>query len=107
MLKTIVIKTLRLKILYLLLLTVITVFLCLTSFDWISKKADENQIGFLQNAIRRSAVQCFAIEGRFPKSISYLEENYRLLIDRNRYNVHYEFMGDNLIPQIWVFTRRV
>jgi hypothetical protein len=24
-------------------------------------------------------------------------------VDRNRYNVYYEFMGGNLVPQIWVF----
>ena len=98
-----VVTILKSRITYLLLVSTVMVLLFAYALDHISRQADEHQIVFLENAIRRSAVQCYAIEGRFPDSINYLEDNYSLFVDRNRYIVHYEYMGGNLIPQIWVF----
>ena len=95
---------LKSRIFYLLLVSILMALLFVHFMEVISKQSDVNQVVFLENAIRRCAVQCYAIEGRFPDSIKYLEDNYKLYIDRRRYNVHYEYMGGNLIPQIWVFT---
>ena len=96
-------QILKSKVLYMLLVCAITVIVFLTALDGISRQVDSNQIIYLQNAVRRCAVQCYAIEGRFPDNIRHLEENYNLIIDRSRYIVHYECPGGNLIPQIWVF----
>ena len=68
----------------------------------LSAQVQVNQADFLANAIRRSAVQCYALEGRFPQTVGYLEENYGLIIDRRNYAVYYEWMGSNIIPQIRV-----
>ena len=86
-----------------LLISAIVIFSFVMSLNGLSRQIDDKQIVFLENAIRRTAVQCYTIEGRFPDDLNYLEENYSLVIDRNRYNVYYEYMGGNLIPQIWVF----
>ena len=67
-----------------------------------SDKIQTKQLEFLEDAVRRSAVQCFALEGHFPDSLSYLEEKYGLIIDRNNFAVYYESMGGNLLPQIRV-----
>lgn len=63
-------------------------------------KVREKQLEFLEEAVQRSAVQCYALEGRFPDNLSYLEDNYGLIIDHRNYVVHYETRGDNLLPQI-------
>jgi hypothetical protein len=102
-LSTTIVRILKAKLLYLILLGAAMIAAAIVSLDGISAQADQNQLEFLQNAIRRSAVQCYALEGRFPDDLFYLEDNYSLIIDRNRYIVHYEPMGGNLIPQIWVF----
>ena len=63
------------------------------------------QAQFVADSVRRSAVQCYAIEGRFPTTedgVEYLEKHYGLAIDHKRYVVYYESLGDNLIPQIRV-----
>ena len=86
-----------------LLISVIVIFSFSLYLNEITRQIDDNQVVFLENAIRRSAIQCYSIEGRFPDGLEYLEENYSLVIDRSRYNVFYEYMGGNLIPQIWVF----
>jgi hypothetical protein len=65
----------------------------------------DKQAQFVADSVRRSAVQCYAIEGRFPPTVGgveHLEKNYGLAVDHTRYVVYYESLGDNLIPQIKV-----
>jgi hypothetical protein len=61
-----------------------------------------NQKQFIEDSVRRSAVQCYALEGSFPPNLIYLEQNYNLNYDRTHYAVYYESMGSNLLPQIHV-----
>lgn len=58
----------------------------------------------LRNAIARATVQCYAIEGRYPPSVEYLEEHYGIQIDRRRYNVFYEGFASNIMPDITVIS---
>ncbi len=69
----------------------------------ISKDVIEQQQDLLLNAVTRSAVQCYAIEGVYPSNVDYLKENYHLVYDEEQYVVHYEFLGGNLLPQMSVF----
>lgn len=62
---------------------------------------------FVADNVRNSAVECFAIEGRFPdtaQGVQYLEDNYGLTVDHKRYLIYYESMGNNIIPQIRVIA---
>ncbi|MDR2196794.1 MAG: hypothetical protein LBO07_02390 [Coriobacteriales bacterium] len=75
----------------------------------LATSVDENQTQFVEDSVRRSAVQCYAIEGRFPATIGgvqYLERNYGLIIDYSRYAIYYESMGANLLPEIRVIPIR-
>jgi hypothetical protein len=56
----------------------------------------------LEQSIRRAAVTCYAVEGRYPKSFSYLMENYGLTADFSQYAVRYTASGDNVMPDIEV-----
>ena len=56
----------------------------------------------LRSAIARAVVQCYAIEGRYPPSVEYLEENYGIQIDRERYHVFYGGFASNVMPDITV-----
>ena len=60
---------------------------------------------FLFGFSRKSLVNCYAIEGAYPDSLSYLEEHYGLQIDHNRYVVDYEPFGDNIWPTVQVVRR--
>jgi hypothetical protein len=92
----------RSKLLRLAIVIVLLVALMVFVSSGVSGQVTTNQTEFLQDAVRRSAVQCFALEGRFPDNVKYLEDNYDLLIDDDRYTVYYEYAGGNLIPQIRV-----
>jgi len=65
-----------------------------------SSKAEGLRI--LEDSIRRAVVICYAIEGRYPDSIAYIEENYGIHIDRTKYVVHYDIFASNLMPDIMV-----
>ena len=56
----------------------------------------------LKKAVTRASVQCYAIEGRYPPSVEYLEENYGVQINRDKYNLFYNGFASNVMPEITV-----
>lgn len=56
----------------------------------------------LEDAVRRSAVACYAAEGIYPPNLEYLEEHYGVQVDRERYTVMYEIFASNLMPDVTV-----
>lgn len=65
-------------------------------------RSEEESLASLRNAVQRACVQCYAIEGRYPPSVEYLEEHYGVVIDRNRYHVFYDGWASNVMPDITV-----
>ena len=63
-------------------------------------KAGQKGEESLRRAVTRASVQCYAIEGRYPPSVEYLEENYGVRIYRDRYNVFYNGFASNVMPEI-------
>ena len=70
----------------------------------VSNRMNKEGTETLRNAIARACVQCYAIEGRYPPSVQYLEENYGIRIDRNRFHVFYEGFASNIMPDITVIS---
>lgn len=56
----------------------------------------------LEDALRRTAVSCYALEGFYPPNVAYMEDNYGLSYDKEHYTVHYEVLAANLMPEITV-----
>ena len=59
----------------------------------------------LEEAIRRSAVACYAVEGIYPPDLEYLQQYYGLQIDESKYSVVYEAFAENLMPDITVLEK--
>ena len=55
-----------------------------------------------EESIRRAAVQCYALEGIYPVNLAYLMDHYGIRPDTNRFIIHYQFIADNLLPDIAV-----
>ena len=64
--------------------------------------SSQSQAESLKNAILRSAVSCYAFEGAYPESLSYLKEHYGVTWNENKYVVDYEIIGANLMPSVTV-----
>jgi len=58
----------------------------------------------LEDSLRRAVVINYAIEGRYPESIEYIEQNFGIHIDRTRFVVHYRVFASNLLPEIVVIA---
>ncbi len=50
-------------------------------------------------------MQCAAIEGSFPTSLAYLEDNYDLRVNHDDYVVIYEVLASNTAPSVVVMPR--
>jgi len=59
----------------------------------------------LEQALQRTAVACYAVEGVYPPDVAYMRQHYGLTFDESRYTVHYEPVASNLMPQIHVMVR--
>lgn len=70
--------------------------------------SNSNQSGnyqILENALNRSITQCYALEGSYPPSLSYLVENYGLLYNSEQYFIDYQYIGSNLRPDVTIIER--
>lgn len=72
----------------------------------LSRKIDQDRQSLVENTIRNYAVQCYALEGFYPETLQYLEDNYTLELNRKQYVYHYRFIGSNMMPEISVFERK-
>ena len=54
------------------------------------------------DAVRRAAVQCYAIEGAYPRSLEHLKERYGVTVNEKQWMVDYRYVADNLAPDITV-----
>lgn len=79
--------------------------LFLSGLSSVSATAKAKQQESLSAAIRRSAVHCYATEGAYPESLSYLKEHYGISYDEGKYLVDYEVFASNLMPEITVIAR--
>ena len=85
-----------------LLLLLLLVFLFLSGIRSISDTTQEDQAESLKDAILRSSVHCYAVEGAYPESLSYLEEHYGITYNKENYVVDYEIIGSNILPDVTV-----
>lgn len=85
----------------LLLLIVLPLALILASRG-LGDRADRENLALAEQAVRRAAVECYALEGWYPDSLSYLVEHYGIHVDTERYLVDYRFVASNLMPDITV-----
>ncbi len=82
---------------------VTVVYLMINGVGNISSNVSGQQLEIIENAVRRSAVQCYALEGTYPVDLEYLVTAYGLQYDAKSYVVHYRNVGGNLLPEISVF----
>lgn len=59
----------------------------------------------LKDAIIKNAVLCYAIEGFYPPSIKYLEDNYGLVVNHDKYVVSYRIFASNIMPGIEIYLK--
>ena len=99
-------KNNKFKFISLLLIALLIVYMY-TAINNAQKKSNAESFKILSDAIMRSAVQCYAIEGFYPPNIEYLEQNYGLLVDHDKYFISYSVFASNIIPDIDLFQKNI
>ena len=59
----------------------------------------------IREAVRRSALQCYVVEGVYPPDLEYLEDHYGLRVNTEDYYVIYDIFASNQPPDIRVTKR--
>ena len=72
----------------------------LISLQNVSKDIDDNELVTLRKSIDKAIVNCYAIEGAYPESLEYIEENYGVVVDKSKFRVIYEVLGPNILPNV-------
>lgn len=86
-------------------LAVAVLFCFLLAVKQLEQGADAQGKQQLENALRRTAVACYASEGFYPPDVAYMVQHYGLQYDEDTYRVHYEIFASNLMPEITVVER--
>ena len=71
-----------------------------------SRNSMADQTESIRDTIMSRALQCYVIEGAYPESLAYLEENYGLAVNKQDYKIVYTPYADNLPPEIRVLRRK-
>ena len=73
-----------------------------TATNNLRKGQDDEGLDQLESAIRRACASCYAIEGYYPPTVSYIQDHYGVVIDNNKYSVFYDVFSGNIMPDITV-----
>ena len=76
------------------------------SLDRFFEATSGERLAAVEDAIRKAAVQCYALEGSYPPDIGYLEEHYGIQLNISRYDYFYDTFGSNIMPQIKVYAKK-
>ena len=77
----------------------------LYGFNDAAQSSSEEQMRMTEDSLRRAVVSCYALEGRYPPNVDYLQQQYGLQINEKKYIVHYEIFAENIMPDIIVLER--
>ena len=75
------------------------------AFLAVGANAQEQGAMTMRNSILDAAKECCAVEGSYPSSLSHLEQEYGLMINRDNYVITYTWVADNIMPSVVVVPR--
>lgn len=93
------------RLLWPLLITLALIILLLLVFRHPKTDLEDSGATAIREAVQRSALQCYVVEGVYPPNLQYLEDNYGLQVNTEDYYVSYEAFASNLPPTVKVVNR--
>lgn len=86
---------------------IVLIVLFLNGVNSISVTTTEKQEESLHNAVYRSIIQCYAVEGTYPPNLDYLIEHYGLTYDKDLFFIDYQPIGANLMPDVTIIAKNI
>ncbi|MCQ2081271.1 MAG: hypothetical protein MJZ11_06395 [Lachnospiraceae bacterium] len=90
----------RLKLWYIFLPLLIVAFYFMASS--VNESTIERQKDSLQNAINKDIIHCYAVEGFYPPSLTYIKEHYGLTYNEELFTIDYQPIASNLRPDVTI-----
>lgn len=87
------------------LLFVVAIGILVKGIFYLDYVNDMQNVDLVRQSVKRAAVECYAIEGAYPADVEYLEDNYGVVIDHDKYYVEMEGFASNIMPDIEVYER--
>lgn len=72
----------------------------------ISNSSVTNDKQILEDAVHRDVVHCYAVEGMYPPSVTYMQNHYGLTYDTNKFIIDYEYIGSNIMPKVSIIEKK-
>lgn len=94
----------RIRLIYPVCLLILFVFIY--SLSSISEATILKQQESLENALAKDITHCYAVEGFYPPSLSYLEKQYGLTYDKDLFFVDYRPIGSNIRPDVTIILKK-
>lgn len=98
-------RTYKLSLLLIVAFVVIMIAACAISVMFSSRALSDQGAASIRRSVLQTAMQCNAIEGAYPSSLSYLEQHYGLSINHEDYDVFYEAFAGNVAPTVTVVPK--
>jgi len=95
----------RSMVVYLCILT-LTALLVFVFTRQVSDSVEQESERIARDAIIHALIACYAAEGSYPASLSYLEERYGVVIDHDKYVIHYGVFASNVLPEVTLKRRK-
>lgn len=84
----------------------VSILVCLVlGFNNLNNAQNTEDFKRVEANLASSIIACYSIEGSYPESLEYLRNNYGLYFNEDLYQIHYRFLGDNLMPEFKVFNK--
>ena len=59
----------------------------------------------LEEALSKSLLLCYSLDGRYPDTVEELLEKFPLIYDRERFVIDYRLQGGNILPDITILEK--
>ncbi len=70
-----------------------------------SEETRQRQRQALETALNRCIVACYALEGKYPESLDYLQEHYHFVYNQEQFVIDYQLLADNIMPEVTILER--
>ena len=87
------------------LIFVVLIIAFILLINGITQKGNGRELEIVREAVKNSALTCYAVEGMYPDDLQYLRDHYNLSYNEDKYVVDYQPFASNVIPSIKVVER--
>lgn len=78
---------------------------CFFGYGALRRSLNEQAAASMRQSILDAAKQCCAVEGAYPLSLEYLEQNYGLTVNDEDFIITYQAYANNIAPSVVVIPR--